>query len=273
MMKSLKAVSIAALLPTTFFPTAAPKRPSAQVVTVTAVEYGFEAPASIAAGTVTLKLVNKGKELHHITLAKLEEGHTIADLQSAPPDAPPPVWFKMIGGPNAPVPGGGVAEATLTLDAGNYVLLCFIPSNDGKPHFMKGMMKPLTVTGAKGTPVEPRADVTIKLVDYGFDITGQVAAGKRVIHVVNQAGQPHELFLARLNPGKSATDLAQWAEKLEGPPPGVPMGGATPMEKGRSVYLNVTLEAGKYALLCFVPDAKDGKPHVQHGMTTQFKIS
>src|SRR3954471_7688456 len=101
MMKSLKAVSIAALLPTTFLATTAPKRPSAQVVTVTAVEYGFEAPASIAAGTVTIKLVNKGQELHHVLVAKLEEGHTIADLQNAPPDAPPPSWFKMVGGPNA----------------------------------------------------------------------------------------------------------------------------------------------------------------------------
>jgi hypothetical protein len=25
-------------------------------------------------------------------------------------------------------------------------------------------------------------------------------------------------------------------------------------------------------MICFVPDAKDGKPHVQHGMTTQFKV-
>lgn len=272
MSKFLHAVTVAALLPTTYLSTNAPKpkRASAQVVTVTAVDYGFEAPASVASGTVTLKLVNKGKELHHLAVAKLEQGHTIEDLQKAPP-GPPPEWFKTIGGPNAPALGGS-ASATVTLEPGNYVLMCFIPSPDGKPHFMKGMMKPLTVTGSGSSPVEPKADVTLRLVDYGFDIKGELTAGKRVIRVENAAEQVHEVFLAKLNPGKSAMDLAQWAERLEGPPPAVPMGGATPMDKGRYMYITVNLEPGRYALLCFAPDAKDGKPHIAHGMIREITV-
>src|SRR5262245_47635565 len=165
MMKFFQAVTVAALLPTTYLSSVGPKVPkraSAQVVTVTAVDYGFEAPTSVAAGTVTLKLVNKGKELHHLAIAKLEQGHTIEDLQNAPP-GPPPEWFKTVGGPNAPAVGGS-SQATLNLEPGNYVLLCFIPSPDGTSHFMKGMMKPLMVTGASATPVEPNADVTMRLV-------------------------------------------------------------------------------------------------------------
>lgn len=30
--------------------------------------------------------------------------------------------------------------------------------------------------------------------------------------------------------------------------------------------MTVNLAAGNHAMLCFVPDAKDGKPHVAHGM-------
>ena len=32
------------------------------------------------------------------------------------------------------------------------------------------------------------------------------------------------------------------------------------------------LAAGDYAFICFVPDAKDGKLHVEHGMAKQFRI-
>jgi len=29
---------------------------------------------------------------------------------------------------------------------------------------------------------------------------------------------------------------------------------------------------GNYALVCFIPDSKDGKPHYAHGMTKQFNV-
>ena len=51
------------------------------VVTVHANEFTFAAPKSIAAGQTTFRLVNDGKELHHITILKLEQGKTMKDLQ------------------------------------------------------------------------------------------------------------------------------------------------------------------------------------------------
>jgi hypothetical protein len=42
---------------------------------------------------------------------------------------------------------------------------------------------------------------------------------------------------------------------------------------GRHAILDVDLAPGEYALVCFVPDAKDGKPHFMHGMATQIKVS
>jgi hypothetical protein len=50
------------------------------------------------------------------------------------------------------------------------------------------------------------------------------------------------------------------------------MGGATPMDKGRYMYITVNLEPGRYALLCFAPDAKDGKPHIAHGMIREITV-
>jgi hypothetical protein len=36
--------------------------------------------------------------------------------------------------------------------------------------------------------------------------------------------------------------------------------------------VTLTLTAGEYGLLCFIPDAKDGKPHFVHGMIKQFVV-
>jgi hypothetical protein len=37
--------------------------------------------------------------------------------------------------------------------------------------------------------------------------------------------------------------------------------------------VEVDLPAGDYALVCFIPDDKDGKPHFVHGMAKQTKVS
>lgn len=188
------------------------------------------------------------------------------------PNSPPPPWIHEVPGPNSPAPGG---EATLMqeLAPGNYALLCFIPSADGMPHVMKGMAKGLTVIPASGTPAAaPAADVNVTMTDYAWQITPAITAGKHVIKLENDAPQPHEIFLVKLLPGKTAADLATWVEKQQGPPPGMPVGGSSGLQKGTVAYLPVDLEAGEYGVFCFLPDAKDGKPHVAHGMMTQITV-
>jgi len=40
----------------------------------------------------------------------------------------------------------------------------------------------------------------------------------------------------------------------------------TPLSMGKTGWIPVTLEAGTYVLLCFVPDIESGMPHAYHGM-------
>lgn len=247
-----------------------------QVITVVAEDFAFTAPERIKAGPTTIQLVNKGPEMHHVQLIRLEEGKTVADLLAAVKTAGErgiPSWITWIGGPNVPEPGQS-SSATIALTPGNYVFVCLIPSKDGVPHLMKGMMQPLTVTPATGMPAAmPKADVEIKLVDYGFDISKPITAGKHIVKVsVVDAPQPHEVFMARLAPGKTAYDLLAWLEKEEGPPPGVPAGGTSMIGVGGSNTLTVDFKPGEYALLCFMPDYKDGKPHAMHGMVRQITV-
>jgi hypothetical protein len=91
--------------------------------------------------------------------------------------------------------------------------------------------------------------------------------------VENAGPQPHELVLLKLAPGKKVEDFASWAEKgMKGPPPAEPLGGVTFLDKGARGSFTADLTAGDYGLICFVPDSKDGKPHLAHGMMKTIKV-
>ena len=252
------------------------------VVTVHAKEFAFDAPKTIAAGMTSFKLVNDGKMLHHLQIMKLEQGKTFADLQAALKNpGPPPAWLVSVGGPNAAVPGSTI-EATLNLEAGNYVIACFIPSaGDPTPHFAKGMIQPLTVAAANGiaqagaaTEEAPKPDVHLVMKDYGFAFSKPLHAGKNVIHVMNEGPQDHEAVFVKLAPGKHIADFNTWATTggMKGPPPAMPIDGMAGLAKGRTGIFTANLTPGTYGLICFAPDAKDGKEHSMHGMTSEFTV-
>ena len=251
-------------------PPAAP--PAPPTVHVTATEYAFDAPDTLTAGQTTFHLMNHGKELHHLVLLRLAPGQTVADLQRMNPDAGPPPNVTMIGGPNPAVPDGS-AEATVDLKAGQYAMICVIPSSvDGKVHLLKGMIRGLTVVEGASTAAAPTPDITIKMTDYAFDPSTPLTAGHHVLRVENAGPQVHELVMVKLDAGKTMADFAKWAEKLQGPPPGQPLGGASPMSTGESNTVTVDLSPGEYGFICFVGDSKDGKPHLAHGMVKQFTV-
>ncbi len=248
-----------------------------RVVTVSAADFTFEAPDTVEAGLTTIRLINGGSEMHHVQLLRLTDGHTFADFENAMKGAKEPAmpaWAVAEGGPNSPGPTGQ-AEATLDLAAGNYAIICVIPSADGVPHIMKGMARPLTVTGSSTvatTAAAPKADIVVKLVDYAFEMPETIAAGRHTIRVENGAAQPHEVFIVQLAPGKTSQDVITYVSKMTGPPPGKPIGGTTVMGKDGVNYITVDLAPGDYGLFCFAPDARDGRSHIAHGMVKQFTI-
>jgi hypothetical protein len=146
---------------------------------------------------------------------------------------------------------------------------------------MKGMSRELHVlpAGARAIPAANRAtravpapDITMTLVDYGYQTSKPLTRGKHVIRVRNGAAQDHEVFIAKLAPGKSTQDALAWLLKMDGPPPLMPIGGTAALAKGAWNDIMVDLEPGEYGLFCFVPDAKDGREHVHHGMVRQFRV-
>jgi hypothetical protein len=244
------------------------------IVTVHASEFAFTAPKSAPAGTITFHMVNDGRQLHHVAIIKLLNGKTVGDFMEAmKKPGPPPAWVVAVGGPNAVVPGQS-ADATLTLEPGSYALVCFVPSpGDPTPHVMKGMISALTVTPSSAPSIDMPADADISLSDYKFALSKPLSAGHHLIRVTNDAAQDHEVLFVKLPPGTTAAGVAEWVESgMKGPPPAMPIGGASPLAKGRSTTIALNLTPGTYGMICFLPDAKDGKPHSVHGMTAQFEV-
>ena len=245
----------------------------ARVVTVTGKDFKFDAPDEIPAGLTEFRFLNKGPSIHHMQILRLTNGKTFGDLSAAlKRQGPPPKWMKEVGGPNAPAPGTE-SNATLMLEPGNYAIICFVDIG-GAPHFTKGMLRPFKVVAPSGPAAStPTPDVTATLYDYNFRLSAPILAGTRTIKVQNTASQPHELELVQLAPGKTANDFLAWAGGgMKGPPPAKPIGGIAGLERGMSQTFTANFTPGNYAFICFIPDAKDGKPHFTHGMTKDFSV-
>jgi len=261
----------------------APPADGPSVVIITATDYAFNAPDTIPAGRTTFRLVNQGKELHHASLVRLGDGKTIADFGAALQAAmknhgPPPAWASFAGGPNAVTPGD-TASATQLLEPGSYVLVCWIPTIDGTPHIMKGMMRAIVVIGAAtarpAEPAEPAPDVVVTLNDYDFQFARPLTAGRRTIRVENAGPQAHEIVITALPSGKTLQDFVAWEKGGEkGPlPTGRWLGGVATLDAGAHAQFTATFQPGNYLLLCFWPDAKDGQPHLVHGMAKQITVT
>jgi len=261
---------------------AAPEEPTdvattaPQAVTFTATDFAFAGPDTVTPGMTTITMVNNGTQEHHIILGKLAEGRTLADLMAAfqaNPNAEPD-FLTWVGGAGSAMPGS-TSNATQDLEAGTYVLICFVPdvSDNMMPHLAKGMVKELVVTGERNEAPASTAVGDITMTDFAF-VTPTITAGTHTFRVVNNGPQTHEVTVVRLNDGATMEQyMAAMAPGATAPPPGVTVGGNGALSNGRSNWFTMTFEPGTYLLLCFVPDAADGQPHVVKGMVLPVTIA
>lgn len=254
-----------------------PAPPTTNVVTINATDFAFAATDTIVAGQTTFRMINAGREPHQAVITgsatksfeELERALMMADSRI-------PDWLVFPAAPGVVVAGDS-SIVTSNVTPGNYVIVCFIPSPDGKPHVAKGMVRRLVVVPAPqaaAAPPEPKADVTVTLSDYAFALSVPLTAGTHTIRVENAGPQLHELTIERLLPGKTLADFQKWvAGGMRGTPPVEAAGGLVGPDKGTTGWLSVTLTPGNYLLNCYVPDAKDGKPHFLHGMVQQITVT
>src|SRR4029077_5424227 len=125
----------------------------------------------------------------------------------------------------------------------------------------------MVVTAAEApAAAEPAVALSIKLTDYDFVLSAPLTAGTHTVRVENSGAQPHEVVITALPPGKTLQDFMAWEKGGEkGPlPTGKWLRGGGGMDSGGHAQFTATFAPGNYLLLCFWPDAKDGKPHLVH---------
>ena len=250
--------------------------PVANDVSVTAADFSFAGLDNLRPGTNNITLVNEGSQVHHLQFVKVEGDHSLEEvlggLAEMEAGGPPPDYVTFNGGVGQIAPGtqaGTIAE----LEAGKYAVLCFVPdSADGVPHLAKGMASLIEIDGEGETVAEPEVDVEVSGIDYAFNGADEpLDAGRITLRLRNEGAEPHEANVLQLAEGATVASVAEWFQEPAGPPPFVNMGGAQGVMPGSTTLATLDLEAGNYALICFIPNA-EGVPHAFLGMAKPFVV-
>jgi hypothetical protein len=179
-----------------------------------------------------------------------------------------PANAEDIGGPGTALPGDST-HVWLDLAPGHYAVLCFYAG-----HLKRGAARDFEAVGPVHAAAVPRADLNVRMVNFGYLVTGALHAGHQILHVENAGPEPHEFDFYRLAAGKTPKDFFAWKENhRKGVAPALPVGGSGSMVAGRAVWLPLTLTAGRYFAFCEVPARVDGKPHYMHGMVREFTVA
>lgn len=123
---------------------------------------------------------------------------------------------------------------------------------------------------ATARPLPPgRPVVDLTMSDYRFDHTQPVPQGQVVFRVGNTGHVNHRLILVPIPEGFPPIDVQLRGEErriVE------PLAGIPDRPPGASSTFAVSLNPGRYALICFTRDA-DGESHAAKGMASEFRVS
>jgi plastocyanin len=136
---------------------------------------------------------------------------------------------------------------------------------------------------AGGGSVSPAAGgtqpVTIQLTEFQIIMPAQIAPGVQTLHIENIGGMPHFMDIMSIADGKSNDDidaLLHDPKSANGPGPDWLTPSNVPQialhSSGSSSDVTLSLDPGRYAAFCWMPDAK-GQPHAMDGMHTVFDVT
>jgi hypothetical protein len=230
----------------------------------------LEAPDTVAAGWVRLRVEEDPGGGHIVVLYRLEDGTAAPDLASfvtAVDGAATPPGAVALGGPEI----GDSGTVLVELTPGRHVLGCVARGADEHRHATTGETRLLVVvedahaatrTGVPPMPA-PTATQEVRMADFAYVGQDRWQAGRHVLAVRNAGAQDHQLRLARLRPGATLRD---WTTADDPGKVATDVAGVARLGAGQVAYLPVELPAGEYVAYCLVPDPRSRRPHVMLGM-------
>jgi hypothetical protein len=228
----------------------------------------FEVPQSVDGGVVEISFTNSAAGAHSAQLVRAEQGHTPQEAIAAgkawgEKGKPLPDWALTAGGLGDVEPGE-TATVTQELSPGKYLVA----------DLESGANAELEVTGESGAGELPSGGGTIEATEYEFTGSGLKTGGGPILFD-NTGGQPHFIAGVGIKPGKTIADVRRFVKTEKGEPPidEKRSFNTAVIEGGDSQSIQVALEEGDYALLCFVPDRAGGPPHAVKGMISKVTVS
>ncbi len=272
---------------------ASPTPPATNEVTITGVDYGYtlDKPA-VDSGTAKITFVNGGKDGHMLAIGEIAAGKTLPDvvaaLQSESEDDDKAVLPTFdddnagpFGTPQVLTPGSKTATWVEFAKPGNYVLVCFFSTPEGKPHFAAGMVNQLVVNATATTAPAPTATAEATLADDKITVP-DLSSGKAVIKVTNAGKKNHDFTVVAAALGKTfdltitAVDTYFQGKAKVDSIAGVFQGGMSAIKPGTSTFLEIDLKPGTYYVICTESDTDDdGKEHFRliPGEKVEFKVA
>ena len=240
----------------------------------------FAISGSPQAGLVSLNFKNAGDDAHEMSLAKLKPGVTLARFNAAlhKPDAEKAA-NALVENPDADITGPQIAgpglseTATVHLDAGHYVIVCFLPGKDGMPHAVMGMTGEVTVGAGPSAAAAPKADATVTLTDHKINLPANFKSGG-TFAISNTGTKPHDFSFAQLKGGSLMSFFQCVGGSFgKGTPidkcAGTLFGGVTSIPAGQTAYLKIgPLPAGSYGYLSTEGNGAD----LQAGLNGTFTV-
>jgi hypothetical protein len=221
------------------------------------------------AGTVELQVTNNGKSPHSVQLVRVDGNHEAMEVLQvgeawASGKKPLPEWGHLVGGIGS-VEAGQTGTATVQLEPGKYVALD--TNAQGVPPFAE-----FEATGDAGGEL-PSTDATIEAKDYSFESTG-LTAGTNTVTFDNTGQQPHVAEALGIKGDATIDDVKKFIETEKGEPPidESKTFGTAIIDGGQSLVQEMELEAGRYVVICYVPDREGGPPHLARGMVSELEV-
>ncbi len=238
-------------------------------VTITATPGRLTVAESIAAGPVTVQLVNRTGDVVSAQLLAVRGDHTPAEAaRLVAAGGRLPEWIAASGG-IGPVAAGASVSVTHSLPPGGYVVASTVTDSAGASQSGRGYVAAFRAAGRGGfasvtgvtmvvsagrnalrmTRVTEQNGRRIELV--GSRRGQPLNRGDQAIEVETSGGTAHEIALAHVDGTATLRQYAAWfAAGRRGNGPGRPAGGTGLLPSGRKVWLRTRLEPGTYWLFC-----------------------
>ena len=238
-------------------------------LSVEMVDYGYKVDGAVKGGLVTISSRNTGAEWHMAGFGKLKAGATVEQLTTAlqaageggDQEEDPTAAFieEELGSPGHILQPGSSQSLTVDLTPGNYVMLCFLPTEgEGTPHFAKGMVGSFTVEAGDAGAEEPQAEATVTLADEAepVGVPTELEAGEHTFAVTSTGSNGKDFIIGQLDDDKPFDAFDEYFSTLFEQEGGPPKGAAAQapgrihastfeIEPGQTIYVTVELEPGK----------------------------